>query len=288
MRKTAMIVLAAGLLAAGGASAQGYKAPRNAFGQPDLEGAWSNASLTPLARPANIGSRLTLTPQEVAQLEGTAASRREEGDKPTDPNAPTTGGVGPAGTNYNQAWFDFGSQVMRVAGQPRSSILTTPDGQIPVTRSGQRPRGFGGGEGGAAQGVRGGPMDGPENRSLGERCIISFGRNGGPPMLANGFYNNNYQIVQTRDSVAILIEMVHDVRQVRLNSKHRTDDVRPYFGDSIGWYEGDTLVIETTHIPESQHFFGAWRDLKVTGRIRRVAKDRLLYLFTVEASRMWD
>jgi hypothetical protein len=107
-------------------------------------------------------------------------------------------------------------------------------------------------------------------------------------MFANGFYNNSYQIVQSPDHVVIATEMVHDARIVRLNSKHRTDDVRPYFGDSIGWWDGDTLVVETTHIPQSQQFMGSWKDLKVTERFRRVADDRLYYGFTIEDPTLWD
>ena len=107
-------------------------------------------------------------------------------------------------------------------------------------------------------------------------------------MLANGFYNNNYQIVQTPDSVVITVEMNHDARIVKLNGKHRTDGVRPYFGDSIGWWDGDTLVVETTNIPRSQNFAGSWENLKVTEKFTRVADDRLRYAFTIEDPTLWD
>jgi hypothetical protein len=107
-------------------------------------------------------------------------------------------------------------------------------------------------------------------------------------MFPNGWYNNNYLIQQSPDAVAIVVEMVHDARVVRLNAKHRSDDVRPWFGDSIGWWEGDTLVVETTHFPEAQAYFGAWKDLKVTERFTRLGKERLGYRFTVEAPSVWD
>jgi hypothetical protein len=172
---------------------------------------------------------------------------------------------------------------MRVNGEPRTSILTTPNGQFPPRKAGAPAQpGFGGGGGGRNS------FDNPESRSLGERCIIGFGRNAGPPMFPNGWYNNNYVIVQGRDAVAIEIEMVHDVRQVRLNSKHRPDDIRPWFGDSIGWYEGDTLVVETDHIPQRQAYNGSWEKLKVTERFTRVASDRVRYQFTVEVPDTWD
>jgi hypothetical protein len=107
-------------------------------------------------------------------------------------------------------------------------------------------------------------------------------------MFANGFYNNNYQIVQSRDAVAINIEMVHDTRIIPLNAKHRTDGIRPWFGDSIGWYEGNTLVVETTNIPQRLAFNGSWENLKVTERFTRVAKDRILYQFTIDDPTLWD
>ncbi|HEY8616562.1 hypothetical protein [Phenylobacterium sp.] len=285
------------LEAAAQPKAAAYKAPRTAFGQPDLGGFWSNSTLTPMLRPAKYGDRLVHTEAEVKAMEQAVVEEVEEGNKPTDPNAPaeaprTTGNVRPefaaAGGDvggYNRGWLDPGHSVMRVRGEPRTSLLTTPNGQVPPRKAGAaQPAGFGRTGGGGGMGS----FDNPENRSLGERCIIGFGRNAGPPMFSNGFYNNNYQIVQSPTAVTILVEMNHDARIIRLNDKHRTDGVRPYFGDSIGWWEGDTLVVETTHIPQRQAFMGSWENLKVTERFTRVAKDRLHYAFTVEDPTLWD
>jgi len=285
-----------------GASAQGarpapYKAAHNLFGQPDLEGNWTNATITPQARPAAYGDRLAHTPAEVKQLEGRAAQTVEAGNRATDPNAPPPEqGVDPGG--YNRGWLDPGSLVMRVQGEPRTSLLTTPDGQVPLNKQGQRP-GQGPGRNvalGEAQpraqqlaAAARGQFDNPEGRPLGERCIISFGRNGGPPMFGNGFYNNNYHFQQNRDEVTITVEMVHDVRHVHLNTKtHPPANVRPWFGDSIGWYEGDTLVVETTNIPQRQAYMGSWQNLKVTEKFTRVANDRMLYQFTIDDPTIWD
>ena len=266
-------------------AAAAYKAPRTAFGQPDLMGFWSNSTLTPITRPAKLAGRAVYTEAEVKVLEAAVVQEVEEGNAPTDPNAPAEAPkVDPAKVRpefaaaggdvggYNRGWLDPGSHVMRVGGEPRTSIITTANGQVPARKAGaaQAP-GFGGGRGGM------GSFDNPENRSLGERCIIGFGRNGGPPMLANGFYNNNYQILQTPDAVVIDVEMNHDLRIIRLNSTHRTDGQRPYFGDSIGRWEGDTLVVETTNIPQRQNFMGSWENLKVTERFTRTAKDRVRY-----------
>ena len=268
-----------------------YKAPRTAFGQPDLMGYWSNSTLTPLTRKPAFGDRSAFTPDEVKKLEQAVVAEVEEGNKPTAANAPVNAPNGlesrpefvAAGGDvggYNRGWLDPGSLVMRVGGEPRTSLLTTRNGQVPARKSGAAAdQGYGGGLG---------SFDNPENRGVGERCIIGFGRNAGPPMFPNGFYNNNYRLVQTPDAVVIEVEMVHDARIVRLNAKHRSDDIRPYFGDSIGWWDKDTLVVETTHFPQAQSFYGAWKDLKVTERFTRVAKERLRYQFTVSDPTVWN
>ena len=270
-----------------------FKAPKTAFGQPDISGHWTNATLTPMTRSSAVGGRQAYTPEEVKKMEGAVQKEVEEGNKSTDPNAPAeapkrdTANTRPefaaAGGDvggYNRGWLDPGSTVMRVHGEPRTSLIMTPNGLPPARKAGTP----------AAPSFRGGggSFDNPEARGMGERCILSFGRNAGPPMFANGFYNNNYQIHQTPDAVVIEVEMVHDLRLVRLNSKHRTDNVRPYMGDAIGWWEGDTLVVETTHIPRAQQFMGSWENLKVTERFTRAGKTRLHYAFQVEDSTVWD
>lgn len=272
--------------------AAAYKAPRTAFGQPDIGGYWSNSTLTPLMRPATYGTRAVHTPEEVKKMESAVAVEVEEGNAPTDPNAPAdfkpkstvtrpefTAAGGDVG-GYNRGWLDPGSQVMRVGGEPRTSLLTTPNGMMPARKTGAPPAPrFGGGLG---------SFDSYETRSLGERCIMGFGRNAGPPMFPNGFYNNNYQFIQTPDSLIIEIEMIHDLRIIRLNSTHRTDGVRPWMGDSVGRWEGDTLVVETTNIPQAMAYFGSWENLKVTERFTRVAKDRVRYQFQAEDPTIWD
>jgi hypothetical protein len=283
------------LLAAGPALAAdkgAYHAPKNTFGQPDLEGYWTNATLTPITRDAAFGPRPLYTPEEVKKIEGNQQAALEKGNQASDPNAgaPAVGGiVTPRGGtqidgNYNRGWFDPGSTVMRVAGEPRTSLLTTPNGQFPPRKGGGAPARLGP----PARPAGGGAYDNPEQLGAGNRCIISFGRNGGPPMFSNGFYNNNYQFVQGKDAIAINVEMVHDTRIIRMTGGHRTDGVRPWFGDSIGHWEGETLVVETTNIPQTQAYAGSWQNLKVTERFTRVAKDRLLYQFSLEDPTMWE
>lgn len=280
-------VLAASAINAAPAPAAGaYKPPTNAYGQPDLEGTWTNASLTTLERPKEYGSRYNLTEEEVKKIEGAEAKTIAEGNAPTDPKVKTTDlpyncgrGFSGAGCGYNSAWIDPGSTVMRVDGKGVSSfITTTEDGRLPPYKKGfTAPNPF----------QRAHYGENPENQTLAERCLTSFGNSAGPVMLPL-LYNNNYEIVQSKDTVAIVVEMVHDVRMIRLNSKHRTDGYRPWYGDSIGWYEGQTLVVETTNYPQTNTFRGSWENLKVTERFTRVGPNRVRYQFTVDDPTVWD
>jgi hypothetical protein len=261
-----------------------YKAPLNNYGQPDLEGTWTNATLTVLERPKEYGTRLVMTPEEVKKVEGDDAKIYAADAAPRDPKFKTTDlphecgkGFSGAGCGYNFAWIDPGNNVMRVNGEPRTSFITDPvDGRLPPTKPGvvaeNRYLHYG---------------ENPENQTLAERCLSSFGYSAGPVMLPL-LYNNNYEIAQSKDTVAIVVEMVHDVRIIRIGGKHRTDGGRPWMGDSIGWYEGATLVVETTNFPEATALRGAWKELKVTERFTRVAPHRILYKFKVEDPSVWD
>ena len=291
--------LAAGslLLAVISAAAPGFAAPytppRLSGGVPDLEGTWTNATLTRLERPAEFGNRAVMTEQEAHALEKKNDDLVALGNRPTDPKAtvkdlPADCSAGRGDNcNYNAAWTDPGTLVMRVHGEPRTSFITYPaNGHLPdltpeAAASGVTPRRFG-----AVLPAGMKPSDNPETRPLGERCLTSFGYSAGPVMLPL-LYNNTYQFAQSKDTVAILVEMVHDVRLVHLNAKHRTDGIRPWFGDSIGHYEGSALVVETTNYPQAQSFMGAWKNLKVTERFTRVGPDRILYQFKVEDPTVW-
>ena len=278
-------------------SPPGWVAPKNAMGQPDFSGYWSNATMTPVTRNPKLTDKLVIPDAQAASLEKVFADALAAADAPTDqtkgpgavtdPNSPEAqlvkirpdfaaagGDVG----GYNTFWIDPGNHMMRVNGEYRSSILTTPNGMPPARKAGAPPgRGF--------------PRDiydSYENRSLGERCIMGFGANAGPPMLANGYYNNNYYIQQSPDAVVIQVELIHDARIIRLKGGHRTDGVRQWMGDSIGHFEGNTLVVETTNIPQGQAFMGSWKNLKVTERFTRVSPTRINYQFQVEDPDTWD
>ena len=270
--------------------------PRTPDGHPDLQGNWTNATITPIQRPQDVGA--VLTPEQVAEIEGTRENFIDTLSAPSDPDreAPPEGGVytgdatfdaASGGTGgYNYFYIDAGDRVAVFNGESRSSLVVVPeDGRIPLfTPEAQQAR-----REAAARAAEVGEYDNPENRPLGERCLMSFGSNAGPPMLPNYFYNNNYTIVQTADHVMIMTEMVHDVRIIRLGERNPLpEDMRPWMGDSWGWWEGDTLVVETTNIPAKQVngqryiYPGGSTSMKVTERFTRADEQTINYEFTVD------
>ncbi|MGH8174874.1 MAG: hypothetical protein ACREV5_01265 [Steroidobacter sp.] len=262
---------------------QKWKAPRTADGHPDLQGMWTNATITTLERPTEFGDRLVMTEAEAKVIESQNDAFNAEASAPTAPGArtedlPESCGLGFKGADcgYNFFWIDRGSQVASVNGQRRTSlIIDPPNGKVPALLQERQKTVM------QRYAAMRSNFDGPEARPAGERCLLSFGSSSGPPMLPV-LYNNHYQIVQTRDAVMILVEMVHDVRVIRLNGKPLPKSIRKWMGDSIGRWDGDTLVVETTNFTDREMFRGATADVKVTERFRRVGADRINYQFTVE------
>ena len=276
--------------------------PRLADGHPDLQGMYDLATLTPIERPA--GTPLVLTDEQAAKLEKEVAARKNYQDAPikADRTAPPLGGDGSAGAagnvgGYNSFWIDSGSRYSVIEGQRRASILIDPpDGRIPQMTPAARQR--------LARNVRptsdqsardddpgfegAGAYDDPERRPLGERCLMGFGSTSGPPVLPNYFYNNLHQIVQTPDSVLIQTEMVHDARVVRIYGEHPPKAIRKWMGDSIGRWEGDTLVVDTTNFTDKTRYRGSTDALHIVERFTRVDAKTLLYRFTVEDPNTWD
>jgi len=275
--------------------------PRMPDGHPDLQGTYDLATLTPLMRPA--GTPLVLAKEEATKREKAAAERSARADAPIDANrqAPPTGGDGSPGPygnvgGYNNFWLDPGTHYTVIDGQPRASLLIDPpDGRIPALTEPAQQR--------AARRVRPtsdqasreedpgfeGPSayDDPEIRPLAERCLVGFSSTSGPPILPTYFYNNLHQIVQTPATVMILTEMVHDARVVRIGGTHPPATIRKWLGDSIGRWEGDTLIVETTNFTDNTRFMGSTDNLKVTERFTRVDARTLRYQFTVEDPATW-
>ncbi len=366
--KTKSMTVSAGLAAlalalAPSAAAQGYTSPRTSWGVPDLQGYWTNSSITKLTRPAGLKT-LLITAEEARKLEDADFNnaRTAAEKKPTDQRAgaPEKGrsleGVG----NYNAVWVDPGSKVAMINGELRSSWIVEPaDGRIPYKagRGGGRVSEEGGESGGGVPAARpaaapaaatkaparsaakpsakssgkssssagakstepapfidevarprrdNGPIaseeqrraaavaaaasrsyEGPESRSVGERCIVGFGTSGGP-VLNNVLYNNTYQIVQSPGYAVILVEMVHDARIIpivsgpdKASAARGPEAIKPWLGESVGWYEGDMLVIETKNVNPIQRGYVGPKG-KLTERFSRMADGNLLYRFEVE------
>ncbi len=257
--------------------------PRTPDGRPDLQGNWTNATLTPFAREEGRGP--VYTADEVAQLErvddecppnpGTVVCGRRQSGAATDE-------ARLSGNEYNEVYWDRGSRVAVVNGEPRTSLVTRPaNGRIPaLTVSGQaRVREA------QQQRERFAQYDHPELRPLAERCFV-FGRGVAPPMSPNGAYNNNYTIVQTSDHVVIMSEMVHDVRVIPIGERDPMPaHMSQWFGASWGRWDGDVLVVETTNLNPMHALQGGAipsAHTKVTERFRRADEDTIIYEFTVE------
>jgi hypothetical protein len=294
----------------GPAAAQNQKAPAKAYsprrmadGHPDLQGTYDIATLTPVDRP--IGAPAVYTREEAQKREAAAAKQRAKGDEAIqgDRTAPPKGGdgsVGAAGNvgGYNTGWLDMGSAFTVVDGQIRSSIIVDPpEGRAPpmlpaalqrLASARARPTSDAQ-ENTNDPGLERAPgaYDDPERRPLGERCLLGFGSTSGPPALPDYFYNNLHQIVQTKDTVMILTEMVHDARIVRMNAQHLPPTIRQWMGDPVGRWEGDTLVVDTTNFTNKTRFRGSTENLHVVERFSRLDDHTLLYRFTVEDPATW-
>lgn len=295
--KTSIIVLGLAALTAHGALASDER--------PDLTGTYNAATLTPLQRPQMFGDKLYMSREEAEQLAQRTAQYRASANRPSDPerDAPPEGGDGSTGAagnvgGYNAFWIDNGDTATEVNGQFRTSIIHEPkNGRMPeVTeavreryRAGARSYRRGGNDGTAwwiGQGDGSGPYDDMEQRGIGERCLLGFGNTGGPPMMPV-LYNNFKRIVQTEDHVMILVEMNHDARIVRMNSEHLPSEFRRWLGDSIGWWEGDTLVVDTTNFRPEAGLRGAWENLHVVERFSLDDDGDLHYEFTVDDPSTW-
>ena len=260
------------------ALAQGYEPPRTASGKPNLQGFWTNASLTTMQRAGNYEEVGLVIPLE--RLEELTTNHHQNVRQATDDNQvqgelPDGKDLG-GGRGYNAFWVDPGSQFGSVKGEMRTSWITYPeDGRIPFSEEGSQLR--------RQNFAQFSGNDGPEGRALGERCIIGFGSTGGPPMN-NVLYNNMYQIVQTDDYLVIMVEMVHDARIIPINGEHRPGALEPWLGDSVAYWEGDTLVVETVNLHPQQaprNSAPLSNQGKVIEKFTRYSDEQIVYEFEV-------
>jgi hypothetical protein len=261
-------VLALNLLIAASAAAQSsaWQPPRTPDGKPDLQGTFTFRTITPLQRPAALVGKDKLTPEEAAKFEASENLRLNRDTYDPEKGQPSAGypprsqgGV----LSYNDFWYERGNQLTE--DKRTSLIVDPPDGRIPLV-----PRKAGGG-GGA------GRFDAPETLSLADRCLLGF--NSGPPMISST-YNNNVEIVQTRDYVMLQTEMIHEARIVPLDGRpHGT--IPRWTGDSRGRWEGDTLVVETINFKRETSLPGSSAQTRLVERFKRVGPDTITYEFTV-------
>jgi hypothetical protein len=232
----------------GPAAPKAWTPPKTVDGQPDLQGIWTNATITPFERPAEFADKAYLSEKEAAEIEARAAGNRVD-------RAPAKGDVG----NYNQFWFDSGSRVVKT--RRTSLVVDPPDGKVPLKPEAEAKRDYN-----AAHNA-----DSYDYMSLWDRCITR----GVPAGMFPAGYNNAYQIIQTRNSVVILYEMIHETRTIPLDARpHLPANVRQWNGDSIGHWEGNTLVVDTTNFNGK----GWIATSASTGRIKGIPESEALHL----------
>lgn len=260
-------------------AADDYTVPRTEYGQPDLQGVWNFSSNTPMQRPRQFADQEYLTDEDIAALQARREQARANSGGAAVPES--TGGVG----GYNDFWVESAG----IGSNRRTSLIVYPEnGRTPAMVEGAQLQ-FGGlgpdvpGERPVRYTVGGIAKDGPEDRGLSERCIVGF--NSGPPFVPS-LYNNNVQIFQGKDHAVVLTEMIHDARIVPLDGRPQLDDsIRQWSGDSRGYWDGDTLVVETRNFNGLTQSFGASgtsMDKVLTERFTRTAFDTVEYEFTIE------
>lgn len=251
---------------AAGEKTNTWKVLRTVDGQPDLQGIWTNATSIPMERPKELGAKEFYTPQEAAEI----AAKGYHGDRNPLPEA-----------HYDMSQFGIDPLQNKFAQNLRTSLIVGPEGRIPpmlpeaVKRNSAR-----------AAKMKGHEWDGAESRNLAERCIMWAQE--GPPMLG-ATYNNNLEIVQSKNQVAIFTELIHDARVIPLDgSPHPSRDIHLLRGDSRGHWEGDTLVVDVTNFTGKTAFRGSSENLHVIERFTRTSPQAILYEFTIDDPSTWE
>ena len=258
------------LLSVASVVAQAQAVPRTPDGHPDLQGTWTNATLTPFERRAEFAGKATLTDEEAIAYEKKDHHLFEERpDLPAETLARIQAGNA-IGAEESEAW-ETGTELTRVDGRKRTSLVVDPpDGKVPGLTPEAKRRA-------AERRKDRDRADSVKDLALKDRCMAFT-----PVPMVQQVYNNNYQIVQTPGAVMIMGEMIHDARIVRMNGPHAAAAVRQWLGDSVGHWEGDTLVIDTTNFRSEGAFRGSTGSLHVVERLSRASADTLLYRATIE------
>jgi hypothetical protein len=238
---------------------------RAAAGHPSLEGIWNTATLTPFERPRELAGKEFYTPEEAAAFAKRTLEATNRDRRAATPEADVN-------QAYNEAWFERGTTLFPT--RRTSIVIDPPDGRVPpLTPEARRAAA-------ARAQLQDATPTGPEDLSLPVRCLLW--PTAGPPMIP-GPYNNNYQIVQTADSIAIYVEMIHDVRIIPLNGRpHISGRIRQWMGDPVGHWEGDTLVVDTTNFTAKTHHRGSDENLHLIERFTRTGPNTIRYRFTID------
>jgi hypothetical protein len=278
----AAVLVALALWAAAPAGAQNSKPPRTAWGKPDLTGVWDFRTITPLERPANLADKEFLTEEEAAKAEQDVVERNRRIDERPAERTTAGGNVDTRADGtpgfYNNFWLDGGTKP--VGTRRTSLVIDPPNGRVPaLTPAAQKRveerRAY----------LKEHPADSYEDRSASDRCILGF--NAGPPLTPGG-YNQNMQVVQTRDHVVLMTEMVHTARIVPLDGRPQLNaSFRQWSGEARGRWEGDTLVIETTNFKEERRWRGSTANMKLIERLTLLDPDTLEYKYTVIDPDTW-
>jgi len=266
------VAVALSLAAAPALMAQSSSIPRTEHGVPDFQGTYTFRTLTPLNRPPELADKATLTEEEAAEW-AAFENRRQNRDLIID----SVGGAGypPGVISYNEFWYERG--VETIADRRTSLVYDPPNGRVPPLNAVGKERA-------AERSEKLRLSEGPEARTLNDRCLLNART--GPPMIS-GSYNNNMQLVQTKDHVMILSEMIHHARIIRFDDEHHTRQLK-WEGDSIAHWDGDTLVINT----QNYYYPNGWRNtskaMQVEERFTWLDENTLDYDFTVEDPNTWD
>ncbi len=263
------------------AIAQDYEAPRTEWGVPDLQAVWKHSSIIPFERPAELGEKRFYTEEEALAIERAEQQRFDEDNEPLDPDRPPpelAESLPPIG-NYDLFWRDDAQFIPTIDGELRTSAVIEPlNGRLPATQPGVMDAIR------ASRAARPDRNAGPEGRGLAERCLVAFGPLSGPVMMPI-IYNSHLQFVQSPGYVTIVAEMVHDARIIKISDERNPAGAaqKKWMGDSIGHWEGDTLVVETRHFNDWHTFRGyPAANLTVTESFRRAGENKLIYGFRVD------